>query len=74
VLEDVKTLGGRVLGIAEKGASFQLTSGIDEAIRNVLYLPLGQLIAYQRSISKGLNPDLPHNLDAVVKLTGGEEK
>jgi glucosamine--fructose-6-phosphate aminotransferase (isomerizing) len=74
VLEDVKTLGGRVLGIAETGASFQLTSGIDEAIRNVLYLPVGQLIAYQRSISKGLNPDLPHNLDAVVKLPGGEEK
>jgi glucosamine--fructose-6-phosphate aminotransferase (isomerizing) len=74
VLEDVKVLGGRVLGIAETGASFQLTSGIDEAIRNVLYLPVGQLIAYQRSISKGLNPDLPHNLDAVVKLPGGEEK
>jgi glucosamine--fructose-6-phosphate aminotransferase (isomerizing) len=74
VLEDVKALGGRVLGIAETGASFQLTSGLDETIRNVLYLPVGQLIAYQRSISKGLNPDLPHNLDAVVKLPGGEEK
>lgn len=74
VLEEVVALGGRVIGIAESGASFQLTSGLDEAIRNVLYLPVGQLIAYQRSISKGLNPDLPHNLDAVVKLPGGEEK
>jgi glucosamine--fructose-6-phosphate aminotransferase (isomerizing) len=71
VLEDVKSLGGRVIGIAESGASFQFSSGMDEAIRNVLYLPVGQLIAYQRSISKGLNPDLPHNLDAVVKLSGG---
>lgn len=72
VLVDIKSLGGRVIGIAESDASFEFNSGLDESIRNVLYLPVGQLIAYERSISKGLNPDKPHNLDTVVKLSGGE--
>jgi glucosamine--fructose-6-phosphate aminotransferase (isomerizing) len=68
VLEDVKVLGGRVVEIAEAGDSVQFKSGLDEAILNVLYLPVGQIIAYERSLSKGLNPDLPNNLDSVVKL------
>ncbi len=77
VLEDVKTLGGRVLAISETGLeAFSYTakqqvrfgSGLDEAVRNVLYLPVGQLIAFERSLSKGLNPDRPMNLDSVVKL------
>jgi glucosamine--fructose-6-phosphate aminotransferase (isomerizing) len=61
-------LGGRILDIAEDGHQVRFGSGLDEAIRNVLYLPIGQLIAFERSISKGLNPDHPTNLDAVVKL------
>ena len=77
VLEDVRALGGRILDIAEHGSEMQLRgadrevrfdSGLDEAIRNVLYLPVGQLIAFERSLSKGLNPDRPTNLDSVVKL------
>jgi len=77
VLEDVKALGGRVLDVAEAGPapSFRGTdmevrfgSGLDEAIRNVLYLPIGQMIAFERSISKKLNPDRPNNLDSVVRL------
>jgi glucosamine--fructose-6-phosphate aminotransferase (isomerizing) len=68
VLADVKALGGRVVEIAEAGNSIRFESGLDEAIRNVLYLPVGQMIAYERSLSKGLNPDLPNNLDTVVKL------
>ena len=69
VLADVKNLGGRVLDIAEAGSTVRFESGLDEAIRNVLYLPVGQLIALKRSISKGLNPDRPTNLDNVVKLS-----
>lgn len=69
VMEDVKTLGGRILDMAEDGRDVCLASGLDEAIRNVLYLPVGQLIAFERSLSKGLNPDRPNNLDAVVKLS-----
>jgi glucosamine--fructose-6-phosphate aminotransferase (isomerizing) len=34
----------------------------------VLYLPPLQLMAYYRAMAKGLNPDQPHNLTAVVKL------
>ena len=68
VLEDVKGLGGRVLDIAETGSQVRFESGLDEAIRNILYLPVGQLIAFERSLSKGLNPDRPHYLDTVVKL------
>ena len=69
VLADVKNLGGRVLDMAEAGSTVRFESGLDEAIRNVLYLPVGQLIALKRSISKGLNPDRPTNLDNVVKLS-----
>jgi len=69
VLADVKALGGRVLTVGEEQANVQFESGMDEAIRNVLYLPVGQLIALERSLSKGLNPDQPNNLDSVVKLS-----
>jgi glucosamine--fructose-6-phosphate aminotransferase (isomerizing) len=68
VLVDVKAMGGRVVEIAETGRSIKFETGLDEAIRDVLYLPAGQMIAFERSLSKGLNPDLPNNLDAVVKL------
>ena len=68
VLEDVKALGGLVLDMAEDGSEVRFTSKLDEAVRNVLFLPVGQLIALERSLSKGLNPDHPTNLDSVVKL------
>jgi glucosamine--fructose-6-phosphate aminotransferase (isomerizing) len=68
VLGDVRALGGKVVDIAESGAGVQFESGVDEAVRNILYLPIGQLIAFERSLAKGLNPDRPHNLDSVVKL------
>jgi glucosamine--fructose-6-phosphate aminotransferase (isomerizing) len=69
VLEDVKALGGRLLDIGEEGSDIRFASGLDETVRNVLYLPVGQMIAFERSLSKGLNPDQPNNLDTVVKLS-----
>jgi glucosamine--fructose-6-phosphate aminotransferase (isomerizing) len=68
VLEDVRALGGRTLEMGESEAPVSFESGLDEAVRDILYLPVGQMLAFERSLSKGLNPDLPHNLDAVVKL------
>jgi glucosamine--fructose-6-phosphate aminotransferase (isomerizing) len=68
MLVDVQASGGRVVDIAEAGTSIRFDSGLDEALRNVLYLPVGQMIAFERSISKGLDPDRPMNLDSVVKL------
>jgi glucosamine--fructose-6-phosphate aminotransferase (isomerizing) len=68
VLEDVRTLGGRTLTIGEGSADLNFNSGLQEAFRNVLYLPVGQMLAFARSLAKGLNPDCPNNLDTVVKL------
>jgi glutamine---fructose-6-phosphate transaminase (isomerizing) len=69
VLEDVQALGGRTLDMAEDGSEIKFASGLDEALYNILYLPVGQLVAFERALSKGLNPDRPTNLDSVVKLS-----
>lgn len=73
VLKDVTALGGRILTMSEEsadgGREVAFRSGLDEAVRDVLYLPVGQLIALERSLSKGLNPDRPNNLDTVVLLS-----
>ena len=68
VLDDVRGMGGRVLAIGEGGKDVSFDSRLDDAIYNILFLPIGQMLAYERSIAKGLNPDHPNNLDSVVKL------
>ena len=68
VLADMRALGGRILEIGESGGEVAFKSGLDQAISNILYLPVGQILAFERSIAKELNPDQPHNLDTVVKL------
>jgi glucosamine--fructose-6-phosphate aminotransferase (isomerizing) len=68
VLADMRALGGRILTIGESGTDVHFDSGLDEDLRGPLYLAPGQMLAFDRSIAKGLNPDRPHNLDTVVKL------
>jgi glucosamine--fructose-6-phosphate aminotransferase (isomerizing) len=68
VLEEMKALGGTVVSLGESEADVQFESNIPESVRGVLYLPVLQLIAFYRSVAKGLNPDRPANLTAVVKL------
>jgi glucosamine--fructose-6-phosphate aminotransferase (isomerizing) len=68
VVKDMQALGANVLTLGEKDAMICFNSGLAEALRNVLYLPVIQKMAFERSLAKGLNPDLPNNLDAVVKL------
>lgn len=68
VLSEMKMLGGTVTAIAESEADVCFESHIPESVRSVLYLPVIQLIAFYRSLAKGLNPDRPTNLTAVVKL------
>ena len=75
VLTDMQGLGARTLAIAEDddglaNATYRvpLASGLSEDERLVLYLPVLQLIAFHRSIAKGLNPDQPKNLTAAVVL------
>jgi glutamine---fructose-6-phosphate transaminase (isomerizing) len=68
VLNDMKKQGAYILSLSESRADILLESKIPEVIRNALYLPVIQLLAYERSMAKGLNPDKPNNLDAVVVL------
>mgnify|MGYP000532498456 CR=1 FL=1 len=46
----------------------ELQSGLDEWSRGALYLPPLQRMAYHRAVAKGLNPDQPTHLSAVVEL------
>jgi glutamine---fructose-6-phosphate transaminase (isomerizing) len=68
VLEEMEALGGTVASLGESDADVQFESNIPESVRGVLYLPVLQLMAFYRSVAKGLNPDHPANLTAVVKL------
>jgi len=68
LLDEMQAMGGTILSLGEAEARVTFESGIPESARNVLYLPVLQLMAYYRSMAKGLNPDRPNNLTAVVKL------
>jgi len=77
VLKDMQRLGGRTLALAEDAAALpgwrpdhavELRSGLDEWERGPLYLPVIQRLAFHRAVAKGLDPDRPHNLTAVVEL------
>lgn len=68
VLSEMKELGGTVISLGEKEADVLFESGIPESVRGVLYLPVLQWMAFYRSVAKGLNPDKPNHLTAVVKL------
>ncbi len=68
VLREMKERGAHVLSLADKNADVAFGSGVQEPLRNPLYLPVVQLLAFERSLFKGLEPDRPHNLEAVVML------
>ena len=68
VLAEMKMLGAAVAVLGESDADVELESQIPESVRAVLYLPVLQLMAFHRAVAKGLNPDRPNNLTAVVKL------
>ena len=68
VLSEMKVLGGTVISLGEVDADIEFKSGIPESVRGVLYLPVLQLMAFYRSVKKGLNPDRPKNLTAVIQL------
>ena len=68
VLDEMQALGGRIVALGESGVDIAFESGIPESARGVLYLPVLQLMAFHRSLAKGLNPDRPNNLSTVIKL------
>ncbi|MFN3980023.1 MAG: SIS domain-containing protein [Caldilinea sp.] len=69
VVADMQALGARTLTIGSRDVDVTFGSSLDEVANSVLYLPFGQMLALGRSLAKGLNPDRPENLDAVVILT-----
>jgi glucosamine--fructose-6-phosphate aminotransferase (isomerizing) len=68
VLSEMKALGGRVVSLGEKNSDVSFESGLPESVSGVLYLPILQLMAFYRSVAKGLNPDQPNHLTSVVRL------
>ncbi len=69
VLADTAELGAEIITIGEGEMDVSFRSGIEEVYRNILFLPFGQMLAYERSIAKGFDPDRPMHLDHVVKLS-----
>ena len=69
VLHEMKERGAQVLSLAEHDADVVLNSGVHEELRNALFLPVVQRLAFERALFKNLNPDKPHNLEAVVILS-----
>lgn len=68
VLNEMQAKGAEIFALAEANARLNFQSGIPAQARNVLYLPALQLMSFYRSLAKGLNPDQPKNLSAVVRL------
>lgn len=77
VLCDMKDLGSKVLAIgpaeledAYKELDHFIPIDFDDfgMLGDVLYLPILQLLAYERALANGHDPDNPNNLSAIVVL------
>lgn len=77
VLRDVHRLEGRTMALVEEQSVLSgwrpdflvaLQSGTDGSTRGVLCLPVVQLMAFWRALARGLDPDRPRHLRAVVQL------
>ena len=74
VTEEMRNLGAKTLVFTDKTIKghmdylIQLNSGFSDLARGLLYIPPIQLLAYYKALSRGLDPDHPRHLDAVVKL------
>ena len=75
VLAEMRQMGATTLAITpsplnSKSADYQveLPVSLSDIERLPLYLPVLQLIAYYRTVERGLNPDTPENLNAFVEL------
>ncbi len=77
LLAELKALGATLVVVCERAEPavvesadylFELASGVSEAARAALYLPLAHLFAYACAVSRGENPDNPRNLTPVVRI------
>jgi glucosamine--fructose-6-phosphate aminotransferase (isomerizing) len=74
---NMKALGGKVFIICDRnGENFQkvsdytieLNTGLGDGVRDILYMPALQYMAYYKSMSLGYDPDNPKNLSYHVEL------
>jgi glucosamine--fructose-6-phosphate aminotransferase (isomerizing) len=74
---NMKALGGKVFVLCDRGGKefepytdylLELDTGLGDGIRNVLYMPALQFMAYYRSLAEGQDPDNPRNLTYFVSL------
>ena len=77
VMREMQDIGAKTILLVEASNNLveqagdnivTLASGLPSVWRTPLYLPFLQLLALQRALTKGLNPDRPANLDPVVIL------
>lgn len=68
VLSEMHSQGAQLLILGEQAGKIPFQAGLSEIMTNLLYMPVGQMLAFERALSKGLNPDLPKNLETVVRL------
>lgn len=77
VLAEMRTLGATTLALAPSANPalqeacdmlIPLEASLPEVWRAPLYLPLLHLLAYERALAAGLDPDRPTHLEAVVRL------
>ena len=73
----MKALGGKVLVICDHdrgdfGSSadylVELKTNLPDGIRNILYMPALQFMAYYKSLAEDQDPDNPKNLYYYVEL------
>jgi len=74
---NMKKLGGRVLVLTDTSVEdfmdcsdfvMQLGSGLGDGVRDILYMPTLQFMAWYKSVSEGYDPDKPKNLHYYVKI------
>jgi len=77
IARNMKALGGKVLVICDHDRGefapntdylLELGTDLGDGIRNILYMPVLQFMAYYKSLSEGQDPDNPKNLHYYVKL------
>lgn len=74
---NMKKLGGKVLFLCDRAGGglgdrtdyiMELQAGLPDGIRDVLYMPALQFMAYYKSMAVGCDPDNPRNLSYYVAL------
>jgi glucosamine--fructose-6-phosphate aminotransferase (isomerizing) len=67
VLDDVRPMAGRIVTLGE-GLDHHVPASLPSWARPALYLLPLQLLALERALAKGLDPDRPRHLTAVIHL------